>query len=132
MIRAETALTSVQLALEACKAAIYAEERGLDAVFLRANELRGLVEEAKAKAHADVLGSKAGSKGEPEVATAMTLAAKDMKAVMDHLTWWRMLSRVDEIGLIVGNAVRRVWCKDLEAKVCPPLIHVGRGLTRRS
>lgn len=114
MIRAETALTRVRLALEACRAVVRAEERDLDAVFLRANELRGLVEEARARAHAEVLGAKA---GEPEVAAAMKLAAGDMKAVMDHLTWWRMLGRVDEIGLIVGNAVRRVWCKDLETKV---------------
>lgn len=117
MIRAETALTRVRLALEACRAAIRTEERDLDAVFLRANELRGMAEEARAKAHAEVLGAKAGEAGEPEVAAAMKLAAGDMKAVMDHLTWWRMLGRVDEIGLIVGNAVRRVWCKDLEAKV---------------
>lgn len=117
MIRTETALTSVRLALEVCRAAIHREEKDLDVVFLRANELRGIMEEAKAKAYAEVLGSKTGEKGEPEVAAAMTLAAKDMKAVTDYLTWWRMLSRVDEIGIIVGNAVRRVWCKDLEAKV---------------
>ncbi|KAF7980721.1 hypothetical protein HWV62_36723, partial [Athelia sp. TMB] len=104
MVRAETALSGVRLALEACRDAIKGEEQDLDAVFLRANELRGMVEEAKVKAHAEVLGAKAGEMGEPAVEAAMSVAAKDMKGVMDYLTWWRMLGRVDEIGVLVGNA----------------------------
>lgn len=118
MLQVETALTSVRLALEACKDLIHAEERDLDGVYGRVSELRRIAEEARTKARWEVLGPGVGKIEESEVAVAIKAAEKEMRVVMDDLTWWRMLGRVDEIGVIVGNAVRRVWCKDLEAKAC--------------
>ena len=40
---------------------------------------------------------------------------------MDELNWWVMLGSVDEIGMIVGNGIRKVWCRELEDKVHPSL-----------
>lgn len=112
-LRAQTALTIIELALKACRESCKRAQWDIDVVCARVSELRARVEEAKARVKGDVLGRD----GMSEVEAALKRASKEMKSVMDDLTWWKMLWKVDEIGEIVGNAVRRVWCKDLEEKV---------------
>jgi hypothetical protein len=51
------------------------------------------------------------------VTDAIVKAEKDMRRVMDSLTWWRAVWRVDELGAIVTYAVENAWCKDLERHV---------------
>jgi hypothetical protein len=36
---------------------------------------------------------------------------------MDELSWWRVMWRVDEIGVMVCSALKGAWCKDLERNV---------------
>ena len=110
-LRAHTALALVELSLKACEDSLKRGQWDMDVVCARVSELRAKVEEAKARVKNDIL-------GQDEVAKALKQAGKEMKIIMDDLTWWKMLWRVDEIGQIVGSAVRRVWCKELEEKVC--------------
>jgi hypothetical protein len=113
LLRMETASTLIRLALEACKDSMKRTEWDIDVICSRLSELRSKVEEARARVHTEVLGTD----GSDEVQKAMRQAEKEMKRVMDGLTWWKMVWRVDEIGQIVGDAVQRVWCKELEDKV---------------
>lgn len=113
-LREQTALGLIRTALEECRYVVKNAEQDLDLVSARVSDLRSEVEQAKAMARGQVLGHQ----GTDEVHKAMNHAEKEMKEVMDDLTWWTMLGRVDEIGMIVGNAVRRVWCRELEDKVC--------------
>jgi len=116
-LRIKTVLTLIRCALDACKDSIKRAEWDMDMLCERGSELRGKVEEAKARVHGEVLGTD-GS----EVRKAVKEAEREMKGVMDGLTWWRMVWRVDEIGQIVGNAVQRAWCKELEHRVCSRLL----------
>lgn len=112
-LRMQTTKTLIRCALEASKDSIKQAEWDMDVLCSRVSELRGEVEEAKARVHGEVLGTNKSD----EVQKAMREAEKEMKTVMDDLTWWKMVWRVDEIGQIVGNAVQRAWCKELEHKV---------------
>jgi len=116
-LRINTALTLIRCALDACKDSIKRAEWDLDMLCERASVLKDNVEEAKARVHGEVLGTD-GS----EVRKAVKEAEREMKGVMDGLTWWKMAWGVDEIGQIVGNAVQRAWCKQLEHKVCSRLL----------
>jgi hypothetical protein len=111
-LRADTACTLIRFALEACKDSIKQVEWDIDVACSRVSEVRSKVEEAKARVRGEVLGTKESD----EVQRAMKDAEKDMKRIMDGLTWWKMIWSVDEIGQVVGNSIRRVWCKDLEEK----------------
>lgn len=66
---------------------------------------------------------------EKVVAEALIHAQKQMTTVMDNLTWWRMLWRVDEMSNLVNVAVERTWCPDLERKVIFLECEVGTQLT---
>ncbi|KAJ8509068.1 hypothetical protein ONZ45_g8732 [Pleurotus djamor] len=57
------------------------------------------------------------------VEAALKRSEREMKVVMDRLNWWRMVSHVDEIGTLVGEAVSRTWCKDLDTQL---LMHTGQ------
>lgn len=63
------------------------------------------------------------------VAEALIQAQKQMTIVMDNLTWWRMLWRVDEISYLVNTAVERTLCPDLERKVLTILLGCERQVT---
>lgn len=79
------------------------------------SELECRAEEAKAKAAREVFGvagEKAGE--EDEIRKAVRIAKRDIGAVMDDLTWWKLLWRVDDVRVIVDSAVNGAWCKDLE------------------
>ncbi|KAK2464209.1 hypothetical protein APHAL10511_003666 [Amanita phalloides] len=57
------------------------------------------------------------------VAEALGQAQKNMSAIIDSLTIWRMLWRVDETCDLVNAAVERTWCLDLERKL---VLYTGR------
>jgi hypothetical protein len=124
-----TAHARLQSALLACRAAIDQAETEVQHVRARTRELRGRVEETRARALRSVLFPQPDFPSPPISTTssetettdvvhkALQDAEREMGAVMRRLTWWRMVWRVDEIGSIVGDAVQRVWCRDLERHV---------------
>lgn len=112
-LRQHTAHILIGQALEVCRETIENAEGEVDAVCARVSDLRGRIEEAKARVRGEILGRE----GTDEVQKAMKEAEKEMRVVMGELTWLKMIRHVDEIGELVGNAVRRAWCKELEHKV---------------
>ena len=122
-LRTRTALAQIRGALSACAVSLQRAKADINMVCADVSELSGKVEEARARIQGEVFGlsrqhdaSKATSGGD-EVAMALKVAEEEIKVVMDRLTWWRMVWRVDEIGGIIGSAVEKVWCKELENKV---------------
>ena len=111
----QTALSLIQMALEECRHVIKNAENDLDSVCDWVSDLRSRVENAKAVARGEVLGHR--GTGTDEIHKAMKYAERGMKEIMDELNWWVMLGSVDEIGMIVGNGIRKVWCTELEDKV---------------
>ena len=63
------------------------------------------------------------------VAEALIQAQKQMTVIMDNLTWWRMLLRLDEISYLVNVAVERTLCPDLERKVLTIFLGCERQVT---
>ena len=114
-LREQTALSLIRMALEECRHVIKNAENDLDSVCDWVSDLRSQVENAKAVARGEVLGHR--GTGTDEIYKAMKNAEREMKEIMDELNWWVMLGRVDEIGMIVGNGIRKVWCRVLENKV---------------
>jgi len=107
----------------------------MDSVSVDVSTLKGKIEEAKMRAQGEVLGrsatqtsSKSSTEGDV-VADALQQATKEVKVVMDRLTWWRMAWRVDEISLLVTQAVHQAWCRDLEQQVWVPFFHHNYQLT---
>jgi hypothetical protein len=117
------ALSRIRSALVMCQKSLRDSERKMDIVRTSVSNLRMQIEEVKMKAHRKVLGISGevvgASRAEDmdEVGKALNDTEKKLKEVLDWLTWWRMLWRVDEIGIIVGDAVDKAWCNDLEKKV---------------
>lgn len=112
-LRLRKAQYIVRTALALSEASLDAARSEVDAAFMGASELRTLVEEARVRVPVQVLGEDA--KG--EVREALRRARKEVALTMDGLSWWRALWRVDDIRHIVGAAVERAWCRDLERKV---------------
>ncbi|KAJ4468114.1 hypothetical protein J3R30DRAFT_3559331 [Lentinula aciculospora] len=54
------------------------------------------------------------SKQDNLVAKALTASQRHIQAQMDRLTWWKMISHIDEINVVVNRIVDEAWCKDLE------------------
>lgn len=79
------------------------------------------MEEVKARAGWEVFGLTYDN-GENEILKAVSKSRKDIKTAMDCLTWWKLLWKVDDVGDIMTTAIDRAWCKDLEHKVCLPLL----------
>ncbi|PPQ98783.1 hypothetical protein CVT24_003341 [Panaeolus cyanescens] len=52
-----------------------------------------------------------------EVKDAIQRTEKDIRQVMDKLTWWKMIWRVDEISTIVSGALTQAWFHNLEKKL---------------
>lgn len=86
-----------------------------------ASEFMAVVELDHAKVYSEVLGVSAATPSSNsdagQVDAALKLAEKDMRVVMDRLTWWKMVWRVDELGEVVRDAVRKAWCTNLEKNV---------------
>lgn len=51
---------------------------------------------------------------ESHVSKALAASARQMHVHMARLTWWKMISHVDEINVVVNRVVEGTWCKDLE------------------
>ena len=117
-LRAKAALDHIRDALYAGLTSVRKRRHDLNQACVDASNLRAKVEEAQARVEIDVFGSRLGDKiAVDEVADAIRLAEAEMRPVMDHLTWWRMVWRVDDISNIVGHAVSKTWCQTLEKKV---------------
>ncbi|KDR75155.1 hypothetical protein GALMADRAFT_69641 [Galerina marginata CBS 339.88] len=98
----------------------------LDKAFIDTGLLNDRLEEALAKAERDVFGRKHGNSDKlvlDEASVAIVQAEKEMKPVMDRLTWWKMIWRVDEISSIISSAITQTWCYELEKKL---IMHTGR------
>ncbi|TFK44342.1 hypothetical protein BDQ12DRAFT_672816 [Crucibulum laeve] len=126
IFRTRAAVSQIEDALLACETSVQRVREDLDSVCGDVSHLNGRMEEVCVKAEREILGipntSSAASDGD-EVAGALRVAEKEMKAVMDRLTWWRMAWRVDEISDIVTAGVARSWCPELERKL---ILHTGR------
>ncbi|KAE9411208.1 hypothetical protein BT96DRAFT_982979 [Gymnopus androsaceus JB14] len=88
--------------------------READEALVETTALSELVKETYIMERAQVLGVSDSSKEESLVTKAMTSSSRKMQAHMNRLSWLKMISRVDEINLVVNRLVDDVWCKDLE------------------
>ena len=117
-LRVKAALYHIQDALYAGLTSVRELRHDLNQASVDASNLRAQIEEVQARVQGDVFGGRLGDKmPADEVAEAIRLAEAEMRPVMDRLTWWRMVWRVDEISNIIGHAVARTWCHALEKKV---------------
>ncbi|GBE81139.1 hypothetical protein SCP_0308650 [Sparassis crispa] len=123
-IHAQTARALIQDSLSACHSTLERAVRGVDEISERVSTLEDRVEEARARVGLEVFGAPGGKNGEEdEIQRAVNVAKRDVERVMNDLTWWRLLWRVDDVREIVGGAIDRAWCKDLEMKLT---FHAGR------
>ena len=116
---AQTALVQIRFALSACNATLQHAKRELNTVSAAVSHLKGKLDESKAKIYEEVFGrpGEQTTAAQDEVVAALDTARKDIKEVMDRLTWFRMLSRLDEISDVVAQAVEKRWCQELEKQV---------------
>lgn len=115
-VRALYALSAkeqVKASLSACQMTLKAAEREVVAAAVSSIGLRDSVAELEARVEAEVLGVSSVN----EVQRALGGAKQEIKVVMDHLTWWRCVWRVDDIGDNVRGAVDKAWCRELEDRV---------------
>ncbi|KAF9567966.1 hypothetical protein CPC08DRAFT_483149 [Agrocybe pediades] len=99
----------------------------LDKAFVDTSVLKERIEEMRAQVETSVLGNLPGDASSEhkhyDVEEAIKQAERDMRPVVDNLTWWKVIWRVDEISGIVASAVTRIWCRDLERKL---ILQTGR------
>lgn len=115
-IRTQTALAQIRFTLATSHNTIRNAKRELETLSAAIGHLRDRIEETKIRVQGDILGRQEGDK----VVTALDNARKELSVVMDRLSWFRMVSRVDEISHIVGQAIEKAWCQELEKQVTPP------------
>lgn len=123
-IRALYALSAkehVKASLCACLATLKTAGVEVDAAVVSSMDLRDSVAELEARIEAEVLGVSSAN----EVQRALGRAKAEVKVVMDRLTWWRCVWRVDDIGDTVRSAVDAAWCRELEDRVSLP--HASSG-----
>ena len=113
-VHEETARAVVQDALSACRAELSRARSETILVCDGVSSLRARMEEVRVWTPREVL---EGDEGRNEVQHAVEQSKKDIKAVLDRLTWWKLLWRVDDVGDTITDAVNRAWCRDLEYKV---------------
>ena len=111
-----TAREQIKTCLASCQAVLKAASREVDEVHCAKYSLQDQVTELEARVATEVLG--AGSA--EEVKKALSRAKQEVKVVMDELTWWRCIWRVDDVGDTVKTAVDSAWCRELESRVCNP------------
>jgi hypothetical protein len=106
-----------------CRDAVVQAENEVQHVRARTSELRGRVE-ARASAYPNVFlqhtssnNNRAGVGDVNVVQKSLAVSKREMDSIMRRLTWWRIIRRVDKIKTTVGNAVRKLWCRDLEQHV---------------
>lgn len=114
--RTELALHRIDDALYKCHNYLRNLKNHLDAAFLDSSALRDRIEEYTARAERDVFqhsGHLVGNK----IVAAVEHARQDLGQTMNHLTWWRLIWKVDEISTFVAAAIQTAWCHDLELEV---------------
>jgi len=118
-IRSKLAQGHIQDVLRWSFASIRHVRDDIDKAYIDTSNLKERIEEAQARVEGEIFARhEFGQKTVlDEVGEAIKLAEQEMRPVMDRLTWWRMIWRVDEISSVVGTAVTRTWCHDLERKV---------------
>jgi len=128
-LRIKFALHRLEDAVTACIASVDNIKAQLDKASVQASRLRDEVEEAAARVEFDVLGPAApgdaascNARGN-DVSAALRQAEVKMREVMARFSWWRMVSRVDEITALVASAMDQTWCPQLERKL---LLQTGR------
>ena len=114
VVHAETARAVVQDALSVCKAELSRAHSEIILVCDGVSSLRARMEEVRVLTPREVL---EGEEGGNEVQRAVEQSKKDIKAVLNRLTWWKLLWKVDDVGDTVTDAVDRAWCRDLEYRV---------------
>ncbi|KAG6897523.1 hypothetical protein C0992_000749 [Termitomyces sp. T32_za158] len=120
-LRYQTALARIQAALTTCQAALRQARNEMDSIAVDVCTLKTRLEEAKVRAQGEILGRSSDSND--AVTAALDLAAKEIKVVMDRLTWWRMIWCVDEISLMITQAVLQPGCQTLERQL---ILQTGR------
>ncbi|KAH9839298.1 uncharacterized protein C8Q71DRAFT_748879 [Rhodofomes roseus] len=120
VVHAETARAVTQDALSACNAELGRAQDEVNVVCDGISSLRARMEEIRVRTPREVLG---GTEGGNEVQRAVDQSRKDVKTVLDRLTWWKLLWKVDDVGDTVTDAVNRAWCRDLEYRL---VFHAGR------
>ena len=108
-----TALEQVQASLAACRLALENAKKEVGGVVTNLLALRDEVSELEVRVEPEILGRE-GSRFAME---AVERARKEVEVVMDSLTWWKAVSRVDDVGEIARGAVDRAWCRELVDKV---------------
>ncbi|PPQ68031.1 hypothetical protein CVT25_014492 [Psilocybe cyanescens] len=126
-VQRKLGLERLQEVLDCSSASIRQTRNELDKAFIDQTALKEALEEHRARVEGDVLGG-SGSQSDKNVplnavTEAIKQAERDMRPVMDRLTWWRMIWRVDEISSIVATATARTWCCNLEKKL---ILETGR------
>ncbi|KAL1710512.1 hypothetical protein EV121DRAFT_266458 [Schizophyllum commune] len=104
-------------ALSACREALSAARAECDAVEDRVSALERRAEEYKATVPRAVL------QDGKHVRRALEHTERRLGEVLDRLTWWRMVARVDEVSVVVADAVERLWCQELEQHL---IYHTGQ------
>lgn len=118
-IRTKLALDRLRDVLLASRWSLLCAHDNLHQVYVEASRLQERVEETTAKTQRDVFESPSSSQKTPrnEVQVAVQQATTEMMHIMQGLSWWKVIARVDEITSIVTRAVHGVWCRALEKKV---------------
>jgi len=106
VIRTRTVLSHSLNALHACRAALVEEESRLAVITQNVKQLQTEVSKVSSET---VLGG--------QVTEALRTAEKEVRPLMNRLTWWKALWRADEVGSIVSAAVQQAWCRDLHEQV---------------
>jgi hypothetical protein len=112
-IQKSTAISILERALIASRAAIQAAKLDTDRICDTISHLKTRIEDAKARVEGDVLRTA----GRDDIMDALEKAKREVQLVLDDLKWWKLLWRVDDVGEIAGSAVDRAWCKGLEHQV---------------
>ncbi|KAF8973067.1 hypothetical protein BDZ97DRAFT_1989233 [Flammula alnicola] len=125
-IRTDIALSHVSDILQWALSSIHRARQETDKAFVDVSHLRDRIQEARARVEGDVFGGRRHGSDKmvvDEVDEAMKQTEKEMRHVMNGLTWWRMIWRVDDISGIISSALTRSWCRGLESKL---IMHTGR------
>lgn len=109
-----TAKELTRLSLSVCRATLDQASEEIHAVAAGRSSLKDAVAELEVRSGPEVLGVD----GSSRVRNAIEKAKGEVQQVMDRLSWWRIVWRVDDIADTVRTAVDRAWCRDLEDKVC--------------
>lgn len=114
-----TATSLLQRSLNASRVAIHDAKIETNRLCDCISHLKARIEDTKSRVQRDTLGT--GEKD--DVKYALDKAKAELALVLENLKWWTLLWRVDEVGEVIGSAVDRAWCKELEQRVrsSPPL-----------